>query len=81
MAVGRAQIAVAPYSVGAVPVAVPAAVPAAIPAGPVSSQYHAQDELGQFSFGHNGPLAVRQEVRIPMCKFCGKYILRGQTIN
>lgn len=40
----------------------PAVIPAPISV-PTSSQYHAQDELGQFAFGHRGDNQARDEVK------------------
>merc|ERR1719239_1829690 len=63
-------------TVPAAPVVQPAhyvqPVPAPIPVAPVvqaaavdatGSQYHAQDDFGQYSFGYNDPNSVRQEVK------------------
>ena len=36
----------------------------AIPAAAPSHQFHAQDEFGQFSFGHAGGPSARTEVRL-----------------
>lgn len=30
---------------------------------PIQSQYHAQDELGQYSYGYNSPLSAKNEIR------------------
>ncbi|KAK7862250.1 hypothetical protein R5R35_008128 [Gryllus longicercus] len=58
-----AAAAATPGLIGA-PVAYSAPVAAAVVVAPsVSSQYHAQDELGQFSYGYQGPLSAKQEVR------------------
>ncbi|GLH10073.1 Cuticle protein 6 [Gryllus bimaculatus] len=58
-----AAAAATPGLIGA-PVAYSAPVAAAAVVAPsVSSQYHAQDELGQFSYGYQGPLSAKQEVR------------------
>merc|ERR1711971_1337226 len=56
-----AQVASAPVSqVAAAPVAVP--VVAAAPAV-TGTQYHAQDDFGQYSFGYNDPNSQRQEIK------------------
>ena len=47
-----------------VPVAAPAAVPVVAAAPAVTgSQYHAQDDFGQYSFGYNDPNSQRQEIK------------------
>ena len=50
----------APYVAQAAPVAVP--VVAAAPAV-TGTQYHAQDDFGQYSFGYNDPNSQRQEIK------------------
>lgn len=45
-------------------VAAPAVVAAAPAiAGPISTQYHAQDELGQYSYGYANPLSAKSEAK------------------
>merc|ERR1711937_426436 len=53
----------APFAVAPAPVAVaPAPVPVAIPSTP-SSQFHAQDEFGQFSFGSENINSAKTETK------------------
>merc|ERR1712227_822509 len=57
--------AAAPVAVP-VPQAAPVVVPAAAPvvaAAPEGSQYHAQDDFGQYSFGYSDGNSVKQEVK------------------
>merc|ERR1712130_437809 len=61
---------VAPVVAQAVPVVAQAApvVAQTIPVVPAAdavtgSQYHAQDEVGQYSFGYNDPNSIRQEIK------------------
>ncbi|XP_075238232.1 uncharacterized protein LOC142334246 [Lycorma delicatula] len=42
---------------------VPAAVPAPIIAAPLTSQYHSQDELGQYSYGYIGGPSSKAEIK------------------
>merc|ERR1711983_300860 len=63
-----APVAVPAASPVAVPVpqAAPVVVPAAAPvvaAAPEGSQYHAQDDFGQYSFGYSDGNSVKQEVK------------------
>merc|ERR1712226_289108 len=57
------------YSVPAVapaPVAAPVAAPVVAAATPVdvtNSQYHAQDDFGQYNYGYSDPNSVKQEVK------------------
>ena len=39
------------------------AAPVSAVVGPSQSQYHAQDELGQYSFGHQEPNQARSETK------------------
>merc|ERR1711902_96450 len=56
--------AAAPVAVPAAsPVAVPAVAPVAVAAAPEGSQYHAQDDFGQYSFGYSDGNSVKQEVK------------------
>ena len=46
------------------PVVIPAAAPAVAVAAPVvSSQYHAQDELGQYNYGYSNPNSAKVETK------------------
>jgi len=61
-----------------VPVAAPAApaAPAAVPAPPsnvVSSQYHAQDEFGNYVYGYNNPNSAKAEQRDHFGNVIGSY--------
>merc|ERR1711902_407322 len=47
----------------AAPVAIPAVAPVAVAAAPEGSQYHAQDDFGQYSFGYSDGNSVKQEVK------------------
>lgn len=38
-------------------------LPAAVPVGPAISQYHAQDELGQYSYGYAGGPSSKSEIK------------------
>ncbi|XP_035787283.1 cuticle protein 19.8-like [Anopheles albimanus] len=63
LAVATAAPSAVLYAAGAQP-ALYAAAPAAaylLPAAEVSSQYHAQDELGQYSYGYSGGLSAKAE--------------------
>merc|ERR1711953_1455325 len=57
------------YSVPAAapaPVAAPVAAPVVAAATPVdvtNSQYHAQDDFGQYNYGYSDPISVKQEVK------------------
>merc|ERR1712210_109417 len=57
------------YSVPAAapaPVAAPVAAPVVAAATPVdvtNSQYHAQDDFGQYNYGYSDPNSVKQEVK------------------
>ena len=52
------------YNVAPVaPIAPVASVAPVAPLAPVHSKYHAQDELGQYSFGYSGGLSSRAETR------------------
>ena len=64
VAVHSAPVAVhsAPVAVHAAPVAV-AAAPAVVAPALTGSQYHSQDDVGQYSFGYNDLNSVRQEVK------------------
>ncbi|XP_064103709.1 cuticle protein 7-like [Macrobrachium nipponense] len=57
--------AAAPVAVAPAPVTYNVAPVAynAIPYAPIQSQYHAQDELGQYSFGYAGGPSARSETR------------------
>ena len=62
MIVSQPVVEAAP-AIAAGPAAVAAAAPAA-PAAPVTqSQYHAQDELGQYNFGYADPNSARVETK------------------
>jgi len=52
----------APIAVATAPVAV-ATAPVATAAAPQGSQYHAQDDFGQYSFGYSDGNSVKQEVK------------------
>jgi hypothetical protein len=57
-------VAVANSANAAQPVAsVESAPVTAVNAGIVSSQYHAQDELGQYNYGYSNPLTAKQETK------------------
>merc|ERR1712152_53388 len=59
-----AVAAAAPVVVpSAAPVAIPAVAPVAVAAAPEGSQYHAQDDFGQYSFGYSDGNSVKQEVK------------------
>ena len=59
-----AQEPVAPVAVAADPVVVPAATPVVPVASPVvSSQYHAQDDLGQYNYGYSNPNSAKVETK------------------
>ncbi|XP_049546299.1 RNA-binding protein 14-like [Anopheles darlingi] len=63
LAVATAAPSAVLYAAGGQP-ALYAAAPATaylLPAAEVSSQYHAQDELGQYSYGYNGGLSAKAE--------------------
>merc|ERR1711975_212157 len=64
VAVPAANVAVhsAPVAVHAAPVAV-AGAPAVVAPALTGSQYHSQDDVGQYSFGYNDLNSVRQEVK------------------
>merc|ERR1712228_302094 len=53
--------AVAPAPVAA-PVAAPV-VAAATPVDVTNSQYHAQDDFGQYNYGYSDPNSVKQEIK------------------
>lgn len=57
-----AVAAATPGFIGA-PVAYSAPVAHAVVAPTVTSQFHAQDELGQYSYGYQGDTSAKQEVR------------------
>ena len=62
MIVSQPVVEAAPAIATAGPAAVAAAAPA--PAAPVTqSQYHAQDELGQYNFGYADPNSARVETK------------------
>ena len=71
----------APAAVAAVPaaaVAAPAAVAAvrgapAVPSAGESSQYHAQDEEKNYSFGYSNPVSARQEAGNALTGVTGSY--------
>jgi len=46
---------------------------AAAPVGLTSSQYHAQDELGQYSYGYAGPLSAKSESKDAFGNVRGRY--------
>ena len=59
-----AQEPVAPVAVAADPVVVPAAAPVVPVASPVvSSQYHAQDDLGQYNYGYSNADSAKVETK------------------
>ena len=58
-----ARVPVAAPLAAPVPVAAPLAAPVPVPAPSVSSQFHAQDEFGGFSFGYQDGNSAKQEVR------------------
>lgn len=51
-------VAAAPLAYSAIPAAIPAVAPLA-----TKSQYHAQDELGQYSYGYSDGLSAKQEIK------------------
>ena len=58
------QEPVAPVAVAADHVVVPAAAPTVPVAAPVvSSQYHAQDDLGQYNYGYSNPNSAKVETK------------------
>ena len=58
------QEPVAPVAYAADPVVVPAPAPTVAVAAPVvSSQYHAQDELGQYNYGYSNPNSAKVETK------------------
>ncbi|ROT83680.1 hypothetical protein C7M84_023147 [Penaeus vannamei] len=62
------NVAPAPVSYNVAPVAVSYNAPSPVsynvaPVAPVQSQYHAQDEIGQYSFGYAGGASSRAESR------------------
>merc|ERR1712073_166803 len=59
----------APVVQVAAPVAYAAAPVQVAPAAVQGSQYHAQDDAGQYSFGYNDGSSVKQEIRLPMVSF------------
>jgi len=46
-----------------IPAPITYAAPVQVPVAPVQTQHHAQDELGQFSFGYSGGPSSRHETR------------------
>ena len=65
---------------------VPAAVPAAPIAGPtlqagpgVSTQYHAQDEFGNYEYGYSNPNSEKQERRDAYGNVIGRYAYNDNT--
>ena len=60
VAAAAPAVAVAP---AAAPVVAQAAPVVAAVADATGSQYHAQDDFGQYSFGYNDPNSIRQEVK------------------
>merc|ERR1711962_1491881 len=69
--------AVAPAAVAPAVVAPAAYAPAynnyAVPHAPIQSQYHSQDELGQYSFGYSGGPSNRAETRDAYGNVRGSY--------
>ncbi|XP_058066634.1 cuticle protein 19.8-like [Anopheles bellator] len=64
LAVATAAPSTLLYAAGGHPAfyaAAPTTYLASLPAAEVSSQYHAQDELGQYSYGYNGGLSAKAE--------------------
>merc|ERR1711963_846081 len=59
----------APVVQAAAPVAYAAAPVQVAPAAVQGSQYHAQDDAGQSSFGYNDGSSVKQEIKTPMVSF------------
>ena len=56
-------VAAAPLAYSAIaPAGIPAVAPAVVPAA-VKSQYHSQDELGQYSYGYTDGLSAKHEVK------------------
>lgn len=51
----------------------PFAAPLAAIPGSISTQYHAQDELGQYSYGYSGGPSAKQEVRAVDGSVAGAY--------
>lgn len=61
-----AVVANAPLPLSAAPVvsvAAPVAVQAAAPAADVNSQFHAQDEFGQYNYGYSNPTQTKSEIK------------------
>merc|ERR1719410_1368650 len=59
----QAPVASVAPVVSSVPV-VPASAPVVVAAAPVQgSQYHSQDDVGQYSYGYSDPNSVKQEVK------------------
>nr|XP_027235754.1 uncharacterized protein LOC113827059 [Penaeus vannamei] len=57
------NVAPAPVSYNVAPVLYPTRSSCVAPVAPVQSQYHAQDEIGQYSFGYAGGASSRAESR------------------
>ena len=71
-----AQVAPVAQVAQVAPVA-PVVVPAV--AHVTGSQYHAQDEAGQYSFGYNDPNSIRQEVKTADGTVRGAYTYVGES--
>ena len=52
--------------VSSAPVAVQAAQPvvSAVPADVTNSQFHAQDDIGQYNYGYSSPTSTKQELKV-----------------
>jgi len=67
-AAGLGYAGIRPYAAVARPAALAYAAPAA-----VSSQYQAQDELGQYRYGYSGPLSAKTETKNALGGTTGAY--------
>merc|ERR1719336_2277251 len=56
----QAAAAAAPVAVASAPVV---AAASAVPVDTTNSQYHAQDDFGQYNYGYSDPNSVKQEVK------------------
>ena len=67
------QVAVKAAHVAPLPYNVAPFAPAPAPVAPIQSQFHAQDELGQYSFGFVGGPSSRSETRDAVGRVTGAY--------